>query len=246
MTTQKAYPNETLTKQYDYLIRKIDDTRRSRFQMAARLREEHEWRNKLMLFYNIIIITLSIITLYQYFTENIPLASYLILAFSISLSLYSTHLGGMSRLEIASVMNQNANSLSMILSLVQESRNRVYTYEEHLQQLRDYTEKYESTINNVQNHADIDYFHMKLNSRHSRSSSFVYTSDMPLYEKIEVPQAAPKKKEPLDREQILKDFQAKIDAYKAIERRKRYGGYAFGIFLALIILCPAIINYFSN
>lgn len=241
---EKSYSNEKLTKQYENLIRKIDDTRRSRFHMATRLRAEHEWRSRLLLFYNIIIIILSIITLYQYFTDHVPMASYIILAFSISLSLYSTHLGGTSRMETAGVMNQNANALSSILSSVQFAQNEIYSTKEHLEKIRYYTKKYESTINNVENHSDIDYMYEKLKSINKKSSSVtVHTIDEPIY-KNQNEQKPLKTNNDTDKEintknsidDLYGNFTKKTKKYERREKRKCISGYVGGIIIALLIL----------
>lgn len=175
--TQAIYNDECLAKQYDNLIRKIDITRRSRFQMANRLKKEHEWRKSLLLYYNIIIIVLSIITMYQYFIIGVPMAAHIILAFSISLSLYSTHIEGTSRLETAGIITQNAHALSSILNNAQITKTKVLSRDEHLATIERLSEKYESTNDNVQNHEDIDYAYVKRKGFSStKTKEFVYTT----------------------------------------------------------------------
>lgn len=253
---QKPYSNEVLTIQYENLIRKIDDTRRSRFHMANRLRAEQEWRSKLLLFYNIIIIILSIITLYKYFTDNFPIATYIILAFSISLSLYSTHLGGKSRMETAGIMNQNANALSSILSSVQFAQSEICTTKKHLKKIRYYTKKYESTINNVENHSNIDYMYEKLKTKNKKTSPVkVYSLDEPTL----IPQSIDQQSQAQNhssvkesenkstKDDLYKKFEEEIKKYEKGEKLKCIAGYTGGIIVALLILMyPIIINIFNK
>ncbi|TCI62860.1 SLATT domain-containing protein [Exiguobacterium sp. SH0S2] len=252
---QKSFDNENLTIQYENLIRKIDDTRRSRFHMANRLKKEHEWRNKLLLFYNMIIIILSILTLYNYYTVNVPMASYVILAFSISLSLYSTHLGGTSRMETAGIMRQNANALSSILSSVQFSQSEVCHTIQHLDKIRYYTKKYESTINNVENHSDIDYMYEKLKSKDKKNKTIVVqTLDQPLHEKKyeqEVPQHNSHENNNLSSNKGIEEMYNKYSIitsnYEKQERNKRLIGYLGAILIAIVILIfPLIENIFIH
>lgn len=240
--------NDDLSYQYDNLIRKIDDTRRSRFHMATRLREEHEWRNKLLLFYNVVIIILSIVTMYQYFVDHVPMASHIILSFSISLSLYSTHLGGTSRLETAGVMNQNANALSSILSTVTFSRSEILSVQEHLTNIQKLTQTYESTIDNVENHAPIDYIYIKRESLGKPPKHYtVRTTDGPVaseevskHEQTETKPTISSSK--ID--ELNKRYISEIKKYERNECLKRVFGYAGGILLAIVIIFyPSFSDY---
>ncbi len=236
-TLKKSYYHRDLTVAYQKLISRIDGTRRMRFSMATRLRKEHAWRQNLLLYSNILVIVASIVTMYQYYVEETPIASHLILAASISLSLYSTHMAGAKRLETALMMEQNGNALTAILSDVRLGQMSVRTEEEHLVELRRLTQRYESTIDNVQNHDDLDMMIV-----YSKSSSYPYLievyattlskgqqpSSNEIEEKVE-------KKEG-NRNSLKDEFRKHIQRYKIGEGLLKYTMYILTTALTCILI----------
>ncbi|PID14416.1 hypothetical protein CSV63_12885 [Sporosarcina sp. P34] len=140
------------------LERRIDITRRARFACSTRLRNYFDKIQNLIVFYNIVVVLISIITLYQFYNENAQWTTFITLAISIALSFFATHMGGKNYKEKAILMESNGHDLSKIYGKIEMLR-----LEEELDVIKvsNLYKEYERTLAIVENHEHIDYLQSK-------------------------------------------------------------------------------------
>lgn len=147
-----------LSESLDELKRRIDITRRARFSCSTRLRRYFDKIQNLIVYYNVMVVLVSIITLFQFYNDNAEWSTYLTLAISIALSFFATHMGGKNYKEKAIMMESNGHDLSKIYGKIEmlkleqklDSKNVSNLYKE-----------YERTLVIVENHETIDYLQAK-------------------------------------------------------------------------------------
>lgn len=140
------------------LKRRIDITRRARFACSTRLRKYFNRIQNLIVYYNILVVFVSIITLYQFYSNEANWTTHLTLALSITLSFFATYIGGKSYNEKAIKMEHNGHELSKIFGkivMLQAIQPISIT------DISKIYKEYEGTLVNVENHENIDYLNSK-------------------------------------------------------------------------------------
>ena len=141
------------------LKRRIDITRRARFACSTRLREYSNKIQNLIVYYNILVVFVSIVTLYQFYNENAKWTTFLTLALSITLSFFATHIGGKNYKEKAIMMESNGHDLSKIYGKIEMLKAKLEISPEKVANLY---KEYERTLVNVENHENVDYIQAKI------------------------------------------------------------------------------------
>lgn len=131
--------------------RRVDHTRRARIKASARLREKHEFLEKISYFYSVLVLVLSI----WFINSSNPDITKLLLIASLALTFFSMFLGVKNYKERASNFETNYQHLSTLL-------NKLQRLETHLDEIDDTKLKelhrdYEKLILDKENHLDIDY-----------------------------------------------------------------------------------------
>lgn len=140
------------------LKRRIDITRRARFACSTRLRKYFNRIQNLIVYYNILVVFVSIVTLYQSYSNEAKWTTHLTLALSITLSFFATYIGGKNYNEKAIKMEHNGHELSRIygkiimLQAVQPIS---------INDISKLYKEYERTLINVENHENVDYLNAK-------------------------------------------------------------------------------------
>lgn len=155
LTSESYQPLKSLKE----LERRIDITRRARFACSTRLRNYFDKIQNLIVFYNIVVVLISIITLYQFYSENAQWTTFLTLSISITLSFFATHMGGKNYKEKAILMESNGHDLSKIYGKIEMLKLKK---ELDVDKLSDLYKEYERTLAIVENHEQIDYLQSKI------------------------------------------------------------------------------------
>lgn len=140
------------------LLRRIDITRRARFACSTRLRIYFNKIQNLIVFYNILVVIISITTLYQFYNNSAEWSTYLTLSISIALSFFATHMGGKNYKEKAIMMESNGHHLSKLYGKIEmmKVKSKIDT-----DKVADLYKEYERTLVIVENHEQIDYLQAK-------------------------------------------------------------------------------------
>lgn len=140
------------------LERRIDITRRARFACSTRLRRYFDKIQNLIVYYNIMVVIISIITLYNFYSDNAEWSTFITLAMSIALSFFATHMGGKNYKEKAILMESNGHDLSKIYGKIEMLKVKSSIEAEKIANLY---KEYERTLVIVENHDSIDYLQSK-------------------------------------------------------------------------------------
>lgn len=140
------------------LERRIDITRRARFACSTRLRRYFDKIQNLIVYYNIMVVIISIITLYNFYSDNAEWSTFITLAMSIALSFFATHMGGKNYKEKAILMESNGHDLSKIYGKIEMLKVKSNIEAEKIANLY---KEYERTLVIVENHDSVDYLQSK-------------------------------------------------------------------------------------
>lgn len=146
------------------LERRINITRRARFLCASRLREYYNKIQNLIVYYNIMVVIISVISLYQLYNDKAGWITYVTLSLSISLSFFATHIGGKNYKERAIMMETNSHDLSRIYGKIEMIKLEGKMNNEKKMNADGVTnlyKEYERVLENVENHDSIDFLHVK-------------------------------------------------------------------------------------
>jgi len=152
--------NHRYNDSLDELERRIDITRRARFTCSTRLRKYFDTIQNLIIYYNILVVILSIVTLYHFFNDKAEWITYFTLALSIGLSFFVTHIGSKNYKEKAILMETNGHDLSKIYGKIEMLRLKS---EIERIKITGLYKEYERVLINVENHESIDYLQVKHN-----------------------------------------------------------------------------------
>lgn len=150
--------NEDARKALDELKRRIDLTRRARFSCSTRLRSYFNRIQNLIVYYNVLIVLQSIVTLYYFYDDNASWVTYVTLAFSVALSFFATHIGGKNYKEKAIMMESNGHELSKIYGKISMSS---LNHPLETSKVSNLYKEYERTLVIVENHDPVDYLEAK-------------------------------------------------------------------------------------
>ncbi|PEP49714.1 MULTISPECIES: SLATT domain-containing protein [Bacillus] len=139
------------------LKRRVDLTRRARIKASARLRERHEFFEKVSYLYSVVILALSV----WFITGNDGSTKILLIA-SLSLTFFTMFLGVKNYKERASNFENNYQQLNALLNKLQ----RLEADSDSINQdkLKELHRDFEKLILEKENHIDIDY--ITCNSEH--------------------------------------------------------------------------------
>jgi|GEM_PF-4684970 len=157
--------NQECIKTLEDLERRIDMTRRARFACSTRLRDYSSKIQNLIVYYNILVVFISIVTLYQFYNENAEWTTFLTLALSITLSFFATHMGGKNYKEKAIMMESNGHDLTKVYGKIKMLKAKLEISPEKVANIY---KEYERTLVNVENHENIDYIQAKTGSKNSK------------------------------------------------------------------------------
>lgn len=135
---------------FNELLRRVDLTRRSRIKASSRLREKHEFYDKVSYFYSLLVLILSI-----YFIDNTDTIPKILLIASLALTFFTMFLGSENYKERASNFETNYQQLNVLLNKMQ----RLSSHKEEINQtkIKELHRDYEKLILDKENHLSIDY-----------------------------------------------------------------------------------------
>lgn len=139
------------------LKRRVDLTRRSRIKAADRLRERHEFFEKVTYFYSVVVLALSV----WFITGNSSTTKVLLIA-SLSLTFFTMFLGVKNYKERASNFEYNYQQLNMLLNKLQRLEGDLGSINQD--KLKELHRDFEKLILEKENHINIDY--ISCNSDH--------------------------------------------------------------------------------
>lgn len=157
--TEAYRSNVEIQNSMNELKRRVDVTRRARFACSTRLRNYSNKIQNLIIYYNILIVFISIITMYRSYGEGFAWYTYVILSFSITLSFFATHIAGKNYKEKAIQMESNGHELTKIHGKIEVSQSKLEFKPDNLSNL---FKEYERILINVENHDKIDYLNVKV------------------------------------------------------------------------------------
>lgn len=150
--------NKGVIESVEDLKRRIDITRRARFACSTRLRKYFNRIQNLIVYYNILVVFVSIITLYRSYSNEADWTTHLTLALSITLSFFATYIGGKNYNEKAIKMEHNGHDLSKIYGKIIMLQS---TQPIPITDISKLYKEYERTLINVENHENVDYLNAK-------------------------------------------------------------------------------------
>ena len=159
---KKLDPQAQFKDSLEELKRRIDITRRARFACSVRLRRYFDKIQNLIVYYNVIVVLVSIISLYQFYNETASWTTYLTLAISIALSFFATHMGGKNYKEKAIMMESNGHDLSKIYGKIEMLKVKS---EIEADKVANLYKEYERTLVIVENHDPVDYLQSKMTKK---------------------------------------------------------------------------------
>lgn len=133
------------------LKRRVNHTRRARIKASARLREKHEFFEKVSYFYSLLVLVLSI---WFINSSNHDITKLLLIA-SLALTFFSMFLGVKNYKERASNFETNYQHLIILMNKLQ----RLEAHPELITdvKLKELHRDYEKLLLDKENHMDIDY-----------------------------------------------------------------------------------------
>lgn len=143
--------NITNVDVFKELKRRVDITRRSRINAAARLRDKHEFYEKLSFFYSLLVLILSI----WYMTGAGLIMTKVLLVASLSLTFFSMFLNIRNYKERASNVESNYQQLNVLLNKMQRLEANLDGLSEI--KIKELHRDYEKLIVGQENHERIDY-----------------------------------------------------------------------------------------
>ncbi|PDY92613.1 SLATT domain-containing protein [Bacillus tropicus] len=146
------YKNKGVTEIdiFKELKRRVDLTRRSRIKAADRLRERHEFFEKVSYFYSVVVLALSV----WFITGNNGTTKILLIA-SLSLTFFTMFLGVKNYKERASNFENNYQQLNMLLNKLQRLEGDLGSINQD--KLKELHRDFEKLILEKENHINIDY-----------------------------------------------------------------------------------------
>ncbi|MCU5342851.1 SLATT domain-containing protein [Bacillus cereus] len=146
------YKNKGVTEIdiFKELKRRVDLTRRSRIKAADRLRERHEFFEKVSYFYSVVVLALSV----WFITGNNGTTKILLIA-SLSLTFFTMFLGVKNYKERASNFENNYQQLNMLLNKLQRLEGDLGSVNQD--KLKELHRDFEKLILEKENHINIDY-----------------------------------------------------------------------------------------
>lgn len=131
--------------------RRVDLTRRARIKASARLREKHEFFEKVSYFYSVVVLVLSI---WFINSSNGDITKLLLIA-SLALTFFSMFLGVKNYKERASNFETNYQHLIIFLNKLQRLETNLNQIDDG--KLKELHRDYEKLLLDKENHIDIDY-----------------------------------------------------------------------------------------
>ncbi|QJX64880.1 SLATT domain-containing protein [Niallia circulans] len=126
-------------------------TRRARIKASSRLREKHEFFEKVSHFFSVFVLVLSI---WFINSDNSDITKILLIA-SLALTFFSMFLGVKNYKERASNFETNYQQLSVLLNKLQRLETKPHLITET--KLKELHREYEKLLIDKENHLDIDY-----------------------------------------------------------------------------------------
>lgn len=150
------FSNELVEKEFRALKNRIKTTRKSRILASKRLRDSHQYHEKVVHFYSLILLILSIWFLSEKNIELATFASKVLLIFSISLTYLTMYLNLKNYKERASNFENNYQVLDVLTNKL--DRYEAQDKEIDINILKQIQREYEKSIIGSENHKDIDFF----------------------------------------------------------------------------------------
>ncbi|AWM44188.1 SLATT domain-containing protein [Bacillus amyloliquefaciens] len=141
---------------FEDLKRRVSFTRKARIQASKRLRERHEFFEKVSYFYSLLVLIFSVWFLNMGNEKENLVATKVLLIFSLSLTFFTMFLNIKNYKERASSFELNYQNLDVLLNKIErrECDSQSITDEE----IKGLHREYEKLLLEKENHLDIDYY----------------------------------------------------------------------------------------
>ncbi|MDP8525503.1 SLATT domain-containing protein [Bacillus subtilis] len=141
---------------FEDLKRRVRFTRKARIQASKRLRERHEFFEKVSYFYSLLVLIFSVWFLNMGNDKENLVATKILLIFSLSLTFFTMFLNIKNYKERASSFELNYQNLDILLNKIErrECNPEAITDEE----IKGLHREYEKLLLEKENHLDIDYY----------------------------------------------------------------------------------------
>ncbi|WHP42980.1 SLATT domain-containing protein [Lysinibacillus boronitolerans] len=156
MECEKEKQEESLIeKEFRHLKSRIKSTRKSRIEASKRIRRKSDFYEKVMNFYSLIILILSIWFLNQDGNTGV-IATKILLVLSLSLTFVTLFINSRNYKERASNFETNYQQLDVLVNRI----DRFYAEGEDLSvaKLKEFQREYEKLIIGKENHTNIDFY----------------------------------------------------------------------------------------
>ncbi|MCY8045754.1 MULTISPECIES: SLATT domain-containing protein [Bacillus] len=152
---EKSKPRTTQDVFLD-LKRRVRFTRKARIKASQRLRNRHEFFEKVSYFYSLLVLIFSVWFLNMgNDVENLT-ATKVLLIFSLSLTFFTMFLNIKNYKERAGSFELNYQNLDILLNKIERREANPQPIEEH--ELKGLQREYEKLLLEKENHLDIDYY----------------------------------------------------------------------------------------
>ncbi|MCY8916271.1 SLATT domain-containing protein [Bacillus atrophaeus] len=150
---------------FEDLKRRVSFTRKARIQASKRLRERHEFFEKVSYFYSLLVLIFSVWFLNMGNNKENLVATKMLLIFSLSLTFFTMFLNIKNYKERASSFELNYQNLDVLLNKIErrECDSQSITDEE----IKGLHREYEKLLIEKENHLDIDY-HLSDKKNHEK------------------------------------------------------------------------------
>ncbi|MCM3138160.1 MULTISPECIES: SLATT domain-containing protein [Bacillus] len=138
------------------LKRRVNFTRKARIRASKRLRDRHEFFEKVSYFYSLLILIFSIWFLNMGDNGENLAATKFLLIFSLSLTFFTMFLNIKNYKERAGSFELNYQNLDILLNKIERREAKLNTIEE--EELKGLHREYEKLLLEKENHLDIDYY----------------------------------------------------------------------------------------
>lgn len=156
MTCEKEKTELTLIeKEFRHLKNRIKSTRKARIEASKRLRNKNDFYEKVLNFYSLIVLVLSIWFLNKEGAEGIT-ATKILLVLSLSLTFVTLFINSRNYKERAGNFETNYQQLDVLVNRI----DRFLTTNEELNtlKLKEFQREYEKLIIGKENHTNIDFY----------------------------------------------------------------------------------------